>query len=107
MPTPADFLDEILSGAPNPGEKLQVFRDKLRDRLFEMIAQELNAQEMEGKTSIAELAARLGRGAEEFDALLASPDAWELNDYVNVFGLFGCALEGRLVPGDRERGFSP
>ena len=54
---------------------------------------------MAGETSIAELATRLGRGPEEFDALLASPDAWSFEDYVDVIlGLFGGELAVRVVP---------
>lgn len=99
MPPPANILAEILSGAPIPADKRQFFRDRLRDRLFEMITNELNAQELAGKTSIVDLAYRLGREPDQFDRLLATPDAWKLDDYVDMFlGLFGCELEVRPVP---------
>lgn len=103
MPLPADTVADVALGLPIPEAKLAFFRDRLKDRLFVAIAKEMNRQEMAGRTSIAELALRIGKGTNEFDQLLATPDAWRLEDYMDVIpALCGAALDVRLVPVDRE-----
>lgn len=99
MPLPADAIAEIVLGQPIPEGKLALFRARFKDRLFEVITRELNRQEMAGETSIAEVGVRIGKGAEEFDHLLATPDAWRLDDYVDVvLALFGAELVVDTVP---------
>lgn len=90
---------KILPDQPISIEDLISFRTRFRDRLFAFVASELNRQEMAGQISIAELALRIGKGANEFDQLLATPDAWRLEDYVDVvLALCGAELDVRLMP---------
>lgn len=91
---------KIVLDQPISIEDLIYFRSRSRDRLFQFVVREPNRQELAEQISIAELALRIGKGANEFDQLLATPDAcWRLEDYVDaVLALYGAELDVRLMP---------
>jgi hypothetical protein len=76
MPLPSVFL----TGPCVPALKLAFFHDRLREWRYAAIATELNGQGMEGRTTVAEVALRLGRDPDELEWLMANPDAWNLED---------------------------
>ncbi len=71
------FLSEIQDGGPIPLGKLAFFRERFRDRLYELVLSEFLAREAEGLTK-AEVARRIGRRPEQVTRWLGAPGNWTL-----------------------------
>ena len=72
------FLSEIESGKPIPLGKLAYFRERFRDRLYELVVSEFLKQERAGGLSKAEVARRIGRKPEQITRWLGAPGNWTL-----------------------------
>lgn len=71
------FLSEILNDEPIPLGKLAYFRERYRDRLYELVVEEFLKQEASGVTR-AEVARRIGRRPEQITRWLGAPGNWTL-----------------------------
>ena len=99
MVVPAHYIGEILKRQPIPPETLHFFRDRFRERVFELIAMAFVHQETSGETSLAEIARRLGRDADAIRMLLANPGTLTLEDLVDLcLVLFQAELDVELAP---------
>ncbi len=72
------FLSEILSGEPIPLGKLTYFRERFRDRLYELVLSEFLKRESAGEITKAEVARRIGRKPEQITRWLGAPGNWTL-----------------------------
>lgn len=72
------FLSEIESGQPVPISKLAYFRERFRDRLYELVVSEFLKQERAGTLTKAEVARRTGRKPEQITRWLGAPGNWTL-----------------------------
>lgn len=71
------FLSEILNDEPIPIGKLAYFRERFRDRLYELVVEEFLKKEESGLTR-AEVARRIGRRPEQITRWLGAPGNWTL-----------------------------
>ncbi len=72
------FLSEVLDGEKIPLGTLSYFRERFRDRLYDLVAEEFLKQEKEGNLTRAEVARRIGRRPEQITRWLAAPGNWTL-----------------------------
>lgn len=72
------FLSEILNDEPIPIGKLAYFRERFRDRLYEMVVGEFLKRESSGEISRAGLARRIGKRPEQITRWLGAPGNWTL-----------------------------
>jgi hypothetical protein len=78
-PTPqTSFLSEISAGQPIPLGKLAYFRERFRDRLYELVVSEFLKKERAGQLTRADLARRIGRKPEQISRWLGAPGNWTL-----------------------------
>lgn len=71
------FLSEILNDQPIPLGKLAYFRERFRDRLYEMVVDEFLKREASG-FSRADLARRIGKRPEQITRWLGAPGNWTI-----------------------------
>ncbi len=76
---PTSFLSEILGSGPIPIAKLSYFRERLKNRLYDLIVTEFLRRESSGALSRADLARRIGRRPEQVTRWLGSPGNWTLD----------------------------
>jgi hypothetical protein len=74
----ASFLSEISKGEPIPIGKLAYFRERFRDRLYELVASEFLKKERAGELTRADLARRIGRKPEQINRWLGAPGNWTI-----------------------------
>ena len=72
------FLSEIASGEPIPIGNLAYFRERFRDRLYELVVSEFLKKERAGQLTRAELARRIGRKPQQISRWLGAPGNWTL-----------------------------
>lgn len=73
------FLTEILEGEAIPLGKLAYFRERLRNRLHQLVIREFVRQEDIQRLTRAELARRIGRAPEQITRWLGAPGNWTLD----------------------------
>jgi len=73
------FLTEILEGEVIPLGKLAYFRERLRNRLHQLVIREFARQEDIHRLTRAELARRIGRAPEQITRWLGAPGNWTLD----------------------------
>jgi hypothetical protein len=73
------FLTEILEGEVIPLGKLAYFRERLRNRLHQLVIREFVRQEDINRLTRAELARRIGRAPEQITRWLGAPGNWTLD----------------------------
>lgn len=72
------FLSEIATGKSIPIGKLAYFRERFRDRLYELVVSEFLKKERSGELTRAELARRIGRKPEQITRWLGTPGNWTI-----------------------------
>jgi hypothetical protein len=72
------FLSEILNGEPIPKGKLEFFRERFRDHLYELVVDEFLKQETAGLLTKADIARRIHRKPEQITRWLGAPGNWEI-----------------------------
>jgi hypothetical protein len=72
------FLSEISRGEPIPIGKLSYFRERFRDRLYELVVSEFLKKERAGELTRADLARRIGRKPEQITRWLGAPGNWTI-----------------------------
>lgn len=72
------FLSEIVANEPIPPGKLAYFRERFRDRLYELVVSEFLKKEQAGEITRADLARRIGRKPEQITRWLGAPGNWTL-----------------------------
>jgi hypothetical protein len=90
------FLSEILvdDGVIPPG-KLAYFRERFRDRLYELVVSEFLRREASGQITRAKLARRIGRKPEQITRWLGAPGNWTL-ETVSDLMLAICKAEPKI-----------
>jgi hypothetical protein len=72
------FLSEISNGETIPLGKLAYFRERFRDRLYELVVSEFLKKERNKELTRADLARRIGRKPEQITRWLGAPGNWTL-----------------------------
>lgn len=72
------FLSEVLSGDKIPLGTLSYFRERFRDRLYDIVMEEFLNQENETGLKRAEIARRIGRRPEQITRWFGAPGNWTL-----------------------------
>ena len=72
------FLSEVLSGDKIPLGTLSYFRERFRDRLYDIVMEEFFKQEEETGLKRAEIARRIGRRPEQITRWFGAPGNWTL-----------------------------
>jgi hypothetical protein len=72
------FLSEISSGEAIPLGKLAYFRERFRDRLYELVVSEFLKKERSKELTRADLARLIGRKPEQITRWLGAPGNWTL-----------------------------
>ena len=72
------FLSEILTNEPIPIGKLAYFRERFRDRLYELIIEEFLKQEEATGLTRADVARRIHRRPEQITRWFGTPGNWTL-----------------------------
>jgi hypothetical protein len=85
------FLIEILGDEPIPLGKLAYFRERFRDRLYELVVEEF----LKSGMTRAELARRISRKPEQVTRWLGAPGNWEI-DTVSDILLAICKAQPRI-----------
>jgi hypothetical protein len=70
------FLSEIIAGEPIPIETLAYFRQRLQNRLYEVVVSEFITQARESNLTKAEIARRIHSTPSQMTRWLASPGNW-------------------------------
>ena len=76
--SPTSFLSEISNGEAIPLGKLAYFRERFRDRLYELVVSEFLKKERNKELTRADLARRIGRKPEQITRWLGAPGNWTL-----------------------------
>jgi hypothetical protein len=76
--SPTSFLSEIAKGEAIPIGKLAYFRERFRDRLYELVVSEFLKKERSRELTRADLARRIGRKPEQITRWLGAPGNWTL-----------------------------
>lgn len=74
----APFLSEILNGDKIPLGTLSYFRERFRDRLYDLVMEEFIKQDAENGLTRAEVARRIGRRPEQITRWFGAPGNWTL-----------------------------
>jgi hypothetical protein len=88
------FLTEILEGEVIPLGKLAYFRERLRNRLHQLVIREFVRQEDIHRLTRAELARRIGRAPEQITRWLGAPGNWTLDTVSDL--MLGMGTEPRF-----------
>jgi hypothetical protein len=73
------FLSEIVGGQSIPREKLAYFRQRLRNRLYELVLAEFVDQARNHKLTKAEITRRIHSSPSQVTRWLAAPGNWEID----------------------------
>lgn len=72
------FLSEVLNGERIPLGTLSYFRERFRDRLYDLVMEEFLKQNTETGLTRAEVARRIGRRPEQITRWFGAPGNWTL-----------------------------
>ena len=72
------FLSEVLNGDKIPLGTLSYFRERFRDRLYDLVMEEFLKQDSESGLTRAEVARRIGRRPEQITRWFGAPGNWTL-----------------------------
>ena len=72
------FLSEVLNGDKIPLGTLSYFRERFRDRLYDLVMEEFLKQDAESGLTRAEVARRIGRRPEQISRWFGAPGNWTL-----------------------------
>ena len=72
------FLSEVLNGDKIPLGTLAYFRERFRDRLYDLVMEEFLKQDAESGLTRAEVARRIGRRPEQVTRWFGAPGNWTL-----------------------------
>ena len=72
------FLSEVLNGDKIPLGTLSYFRERFRDRLYDLVIEEFLKQRAESDLTQAEVARRIGRRPEQITRWFGAPGNWTL-----------------------------
>ena len=103
------FLSEILNGDTIPIGTLSYFRERFRDRLYDLVMEEFLKQEAENGLTRAEVARRIGRRPEQITRWFGAPGNWTLETVSDLLLVIAKSepevtlwhLQGRGVRNDR------
>jgi hypothetical protein len=87
------FLSEILAGEPIPLGKLAYFRERLRNKLHEIISLEFIRQQHGRGLTKADMARRIGRKPEQVTRWLGAPGNWTLDTVSDLLLAMGSEME--------------
>lgn len=73
------FLSEILEGEKIPLGKLAYFRERLRNRLYDLVINEFLKQEKTKNLTRADVARRIGRRREQVTRWFGAPGNWTID----------------------------
>jgi hypothetical protein len=90
------FLSEILSDKPIPVEKLSYFRERFRNRLYNILVGKFLEKERNKQFTRADLARRIGKRPEQITRWLGSPGNWTLDTVSDLSLGMGLELEASL-----------
>ncbi len=72
------FLSEVFDGEKIPLGTLSYFRERFRDRLYDLVMEEFLKQDAESGLTRAEVARRIGRRPEQITRWFGAPGNWTL-----------------------------
>lgn len=72
------FLSEVLTEERIPLGTLSYFRERFRDRLYDLVVEEFVKQSAESNLTRAEVARRIGRRPEQITRWFSAPGNWTL-----------------------------
>ena len=72
------FLSEVLNGDKIPLGTLSYFRERFRDRLYDLVIEEFLTQQKENNLKKADIARRIGRRPEQVTRWFGAPGNWTL-----------------------------
>ena len=72
------FLSEVINGDKIPLGTLSYFRERFRDRLYDLVIEEFLKQRAESDLTRAEVARRIGRRPEQITRWFGAPGNWTL-----------------------------
>ena len=72
------FLSEVLDGDKIPLGTLSYFRERFRDRLYDLVMEEFLKKDAEAGLTRAEVARRIGRRPEQITRWFGAPGNWTL-----------------------------
>ena len=72
------FLSEVLAGDKIPLGTLSYFRERFRDRLYDLVMEEFLKKDAEAGLTRAEVARRIGRRPEQITRWFGAPGNWTL-----------------------------
>ena len=72
------FLSKVLNGDKIPLGTLSYFRERFRDRLYDLVMEEFLKQDAESGLTRAEVARRIGRRPEQITRWFGAPGNWTL-----------------------------
>ncbi|MCY4350906.1 MAG: hypothetical protein OXC25_13765 [Thiotrichales bacterium] len=107
------FLSEVLGGDKIPLGTLSYFRERFRDRLYDLVMEEFLTQRAESGLTRADVARRIGRRPEQITRWFGAPGNWTLETVSDLLLAIAksepnvtlLSLEGRAVR--NYRGQSP
>ena len=99
------FLSEVVSGEKIPLGTLSYFRERFRDRLYDLVMEEFLKQDAKNGLTRAEVARRIGRRPEQITRWFSAPGNWTLETVSDLLlavaksepGVKLLSLEGRPV----------
>jgi hypothetical protein len=93
------FLSEVSKGEPIPIGKLAYFRERFRDRLYELVVSEFLKKERAGELTRSDLARRIGRKPEQITRWLGAPGNWTIETVSDLLlAICKSELNFELVP---------
>jgi hypothetical protein len=102
------FLFEVAEGQPIPLHKLAYFRERQRNRAYDLIIGKFLELEKNGLLTRAELARRIGRAPEQVTRWIGTPGNWTLDTMSDLMLAMGAELAFSELPllGRADRNFS-
>ena len=106
------ILSEVLTGDRIPLGTLSYFRERFRDRLYDLVLSEFHRRAVERGMTKAEVARRIGRRPEQITRWFGAPGNWTLETVSDLLLAVAKAepevtllpLEGRAARNDRGQG---
>ena len=87
------FLSEILEGKEIPPGKIAYFRERLRNRLYDLVVTEFLSQQKTQQLTRADVARRIGRRPEQLTRWLGAPGNWTLDTVSDLLLAMGAEPE--------------